>query len=153
MAPTGCKTFPNASRPILGWVFVGCFLVLAGWGGLDAYAGCGAHGDSSARRLDVGPTRGDELGFPMYREYVGGKWSYSHVVPQPPCDGPGCRAKPSCRPVGIAVVPPETISVTCFSEIDGLVDLISPDPEGGNIPASEFALRGQLTPPEPPPKL
>ncbi|MBM3963994.1 MAG: hypothetical protein FJ308_02855 [Planctomycetes bacterium] len=152
MAPTGRRIFPNASRPILGWVFVGCFLLLGAWGGVDAYAGCGAHGGSSASRLDAGQTKGGELGFPMYREYVGGRWSYSHVIPQVPCDGPGCRAKPSCRPVGVAVVSSETITATCFSQGCGFGSLIPPNPDRVNVPASEFALRGQITPPEPPPK-
>lgn len=157
MVPNGYRTLLNWSNPIVGWVFVGCFVLLGNWNTLDAYAGCGLHGDSSANRL--APRLGDgrsssgELGLPMYREYVGGKWSYSLVAPQPPCDGPGCRAKPSCRPLGVAVVPTETLVVTCFSELSGFGYLISPDLDWANVPASEFAFRGRLAPPEPPPKV
>ena len=164
MVPTGCRTIPNASRPILGWIFVGCFLFSGPLGALEAYAGCGAHSDPSATRwasgldgwasgLDTWQPSGSQVGLPMYREYVGGKWSYSHVAPQPPCDGPGCRAKPSCRPVGIAIVPTETLVVTYFSEIGGASFLTVPDHGWGNIPASDFAFRGRLAPPEPPPKV
>jgi hypothetical protein len=157
MVPTGLRTISNPSLPILGWVFVGCFLAFGPWGTLDAYAGCGSHSDSSASRLAIrlgaGLPSGSELGLPMYREYVGGRWNYSHVAPQLPCDGPGCRAKPICRPVGIAVVPTETLVVICFSEIGGDWFLKVRDHGWGNIPASEFAFRGRLAPPEPPPKV
>lgn len=127
--------------------------MLGPWDSLKAYAGCGAHSGYLASRFDIGQPGGGELGLPMYREYVGGKWSYSHVAPQPPCDGPGCRAKPSCRPVGIAVVTAETLVVTCFFEFFGSGLLNAPDLAWGNIPASEFALRGRVAPPEPPPKV
>jgi len=137
---------------MLGWLFVGCFLFLGAWSDPKAYAGCGAHGSSSVGRIDVGSSTW-ELALPMYREYIGGKWSYSFVSPQPPCDGPGCRAKPSCRPIDTAIVLFEASFVFGFSEGHGYWLPTFPGRGWDEIPKSEFAFRGRLAPPEPPPKV